>query len=34
MFEKFTVLNDLDTNEITFYGSLFDSRDAKKCNYC
>lgn len=34
MYEKFTVLNDLDTNEITFYGSLFDSRDAKECNYC
>lgn len=34
MDEIFTVLNDLDTNEITFYGSLFDSRDAKECNYC
>lgn len=34
MYEKFTVLNDLDTNEITFYGSIFDSRYTEKRNYC
>lgn len=33
MDEKFSLLKDLDTNEISFYGSLFDSRKPNEYSY-
>ena len=34
MHKIFTALNDLETNEISFYGSIHDLSDTKKNNYC